>query len=441
MQIESIEINNFRCLKSFTIKIAPKVTVLIGKNGAGKTSLLSALKYALSVFFTNDKSIGDNMMAAGNPDLHIIKTESWDFYRDKNNNDQSSIDLSIKVSSNLYGKDLEWEYYKRSTSFASLYSSKYKDAYVKMMEEYRDSGKLPVFVYYSDCFPHKDSRMSDFARKSIMGQGYMQRNFGFYKWDEDASCTTMWQNRLANSLIFQKTTNIPNAIIDEEVAYVCKKLIEFSDSNNQCLNDDFSIETVFPKYDGEKIYLFLSLKNGNEVMFAQLPAGYGRLYSIVLDLAYRMFVLKRGLDYEPQGVVMIDEIDLHLHPSLEQEVIGRLTDTFHGLQFIVSTHSPSVLTRLKTKDTGCIIYKMREDKAVELNDLYGADFTSTIYGAMETPLVQNEIKEEIDAIVRLTRKGKSHLAENRKSELKKIVSDAKYDQLMEEIGQRLKQTI
>lgn len=446
MQIKQIKIENFRCLKHFKLDFAPNVTVLIGRNGAGKTSLLSAIKYAMSVFFTNDKSIGDNVMAAGNPDLHIIKTTPWDFYRDKAN-DSTSIDLSIKIEASLEGMHLDWEYYKRSTAFASLYQSKYKEAYLTMMNHYEKTGLMPILVYYSDAFPHKDSRISDFAKKSILVPGYMAPNFGYYKWDEDASCTIVWQNRLANSLLKQKTQVKENKIIDAEVNYVCSLLKKFSEplgAGEDEGEEDFCIKEVFPVFDGEKIYLYLGLGSGREIMFDQLPAGYGRLYSIVLDLAYRMFVIKRDSDLDPKGIVLIDEVDLHLHPSLEQEVLDRFCKTFPSIQFVVSTHSPSVLIRLQTFNTGNRVYRMSEKNkwdAVEMHDLFGSDFATTVFDVMDTPLPKDEINEEIESIIRLFRKGKPHLANSRMEELRKLVSNRKFSILENEIKRRVGETL
>ena len=87
-----------------------------------------------------------------------------------------------------------------------------------------------------------------------------------------------------------------------------------------------------------------------------------------------------------------NEIDLHLHPSLEQEVLARLKKTFPSIQFIVSTHSPMVLSNLKVKDTGNMIYRMQadEDTPNALPNLYGVDYSAAVYDFMGTPYADNE---------------------------------------------------
>ena len=99
------------------------------------------------------------------------------------------------------------------------------------------------------------------------------------------------------------------------------------------------------------------------------------MYYIVLDLAYRSFFLTNGTEKKVGGLVFIDEVDLHLHPELEQQVLKRFIDTFPDFQFIVSTHSPLVLTGLETKNGNNIVQRLVKDTTAPeiLHDVYGID--------------------------------------------------------------------
>ena len=187
------------------------------------------------------------------------------------------------------------------------------------------------------------------------------------------------------------------------------------------------------------MFLYLHLQNGKDVMFDNLPAGYNRLFSIAFDLAYRLFILRKDNEDEPHGIVIIDEVDLHLHPTLEQEVIERLRRTCPTLQFIVSTHSPLVLSNLKTKNSDNMIFKMEEndEHPKEMPDMYGIDYSSAVYDFMETPYADSDVHEEVEAIIRLERRGKHELAIKRKEELKEMVSEAQFNKLIEMIKERL----
>ena len=179
MILKKITIENFRCFKNYEVDLTPGITVFIGKNGAGKTSLLNAIRYGLSVFFSNDSTMGDDLLISGNPDLKVISTLATDFYRAQNA-DLPAVDLTINMEAEFNDIPLNWEYYKRSTSGASLFVSKYQQAYRTLMAEYHNSDQLPLFVFYSDSFPHIDTRTSDFAKKAIKEQGYIIRNFAYY---------------------------------------------------------------------------------------------------------------------------------------------------------------------------------------------------------------------------------------------------------------------
>ena len=85
---------------------------------------------------------------------------------------------------------------------------------------------------------------------------------------------------------------------------------------------------------------------GNQINFAQLSQGQKTLASMVGDLALRMICLNPKMDtpLQASGIVLIDEIDLHLHPSLQQKIIPNLQKTFKNIQWIITTHSPHVLS-------------------------------------------------------------------------------------------------
>ena len=440
MILKKIKIRNFRCFKNYEMNFKTGITVLIGKNGAGKTSLLNAIRYGLSVFFSNDSKMGDDLLILGNPDLKVISTTPTDFYRERNA-DMPSADLNIGMEATFNNVSLRWEYYKRSTFGASLFTRKYQDAYRAMMNEYHRSNQLPIFVFYSDSFPHVGTKISDFARTAIKNQDSIIRNFAYYKWSSEVACTSIWQNRFVNSLLKVLSLNDGAGDVMREVEYVKIKLKQFSKPINTLGtdNDEFIIEDCFPFVDNDTLSLYLRLQNGKDIMFDNLPAGYNRLFSIAFDLAYRLFILRKDNEEEPQGIVIIDEVDLHLHPTLEQEVIERLRCTFPSIQFIVSTHSPLVLSNLKTMNSDNIIFKMEEndEQPKEMPDMYGIDYSSAVYDFMETPYVDSDVHEEIEAIIRLERRGKHELATKRKEELKEMVSETQFNNLIEKIEKRL----
>ena len=146
--------------------------------------------------------------------------------------------------------------------------------------------------------------------------------------------------------------------------------------------------------DDDKLCIVTKNKKNRFVSFRKLPAGYKRLLSIVLDLAYRSFILSEGRSCNIKGIAVIDEIDLHLHPELEQIVLEGFVNTFPDLQFVVSTHSPLVLAGLETKEKQNVILRMEPDtsRPEMWHDIHGIDYNLMLEENMDVqkrkPVIQ-----------------------------------------------------
>ena len=141
----------------------------------------------------------------------------------------------------------------------------------------------------------------------------------------------------------------------------------------------------------------------------QLSGGYRIVLALAADLARRMVQGNPHLDdpLESEAVVLIDEVELHLHPKWQQRILGDLQRTFPNAQFIVSTHSPQVLTTVEPQR---IVELAREgDRIVAgapAGATYGAeagDVLSVVMGVKERP--ENEFTKALDQYRRLVREG------------------------------------
>ena len=441
MLLKRIDIENFACFKNFHADFVPGVNIVIGRNGAGKSSLIKSLVYLMNFMFTNDKSMGNDYLSAGNPDLKMNSVKPYEFYR---NHEQSE----VATHCNLHGiltfmnENIEWDMYKKSTSGASLYPSKYVDAYRQIMRISKYRNKLPVLAYFSDSFPHKNSNISTFAKNEINNTNGILKNFGYYMWDNDSSCVTIWQLRLVNVMARNLSLNEKESNARKEVEYITDTLIKFSEPINENSDDSYKIEKVFFTFDsGTTPELWLKLKSGFEIPFNSLPAGYLRLYGIVLELAYRTYLLNRNNTELAVGLVLIDEIDLHLHPSLEMEVIERFRKVFPSLQFIVTTHSPLVITSVKAdgKESQILRLVANEEEPHVLPDLYGIDYNAGLMDGMEVHPSNEDVDYVKRGIIRALRKGNLSLAITKKKELAKMVSQTRFESICQEINECITQ--
>lgn len=435
MILKSITIDSFACFRNFTAGFTGGTNVIIGRNGAGKTSLIKGLVYLMNFLFTNDRSMGDKFLSAGNPDLKMNSIKHNEFYRFKESG-ESAEDSNLHGEMTFEGEVISWDMYKKSVSGASLFPSKYVTAYRQIMNISKEKGKLPLLAYFSDSFPHKLTNISAFAKGEINNTEGILRNFGYYQWDNETSCTIIWQMRLLNVMAKSLSLNDPNSAAAREVKYISETLMSFSHVINEEADDDFEIVKVFFSFkDGEKPELWIKLKSSQELPFDMLPAGYRRLYSMVLDLAYRSFLINRSNPKEAIGLVLIDEVDLHLHPSLAMEVVERFQQAFPRIQFIMTTHSPLVVTSIKTDNGKNQVLRLvaGEETPHVLPDLYGIDYNASLSDALGVNPTNEDMVYLKNSLRRAYQRNDTDLIHAKLTELRRLVSEERVDAIVAEI--------
>jgi predicted ATP-binding protein involved in virulence len=492
MKINSISINNFRCFKNYNISFVPKVTVLIGKNGSGKSTILSAIKRALSFVFSKDNT---NKMSSSNS-LNVLKYDPLDVRYDIEARDYI-YPVSIDAKASFLDKPLSWQMQKR-TSRGKISGSLFKSAFDSFVN-IRDSNDCwPIFAYFSDSYPHRKSHLMKEVSRILNSGNQVPRNFGYYQWFSYLSCASMWQERFIHSWEIMQDSRLsldlqrkkiepfanelgiyyPNLLNDvyecgnvlndnkekfidnkkysdilqsfniiqkhykhsfNEYDYIRECILTFSSSTGYIADDFEIIDVDVERRSKRKNYVRFSFKDGRQIIADELPTGYNRLLSMVFDLAYRSFILTGGDKNKEVGVVLIDEIDIHLHPSLQQDVIARFTRTFPNIQFIVTTHSPLVISNFKQDENNKVIQLNYSDGDYSSEDIvstYGLDYNISVSSVMNTPSRNSNVNYLIEAYLRLKRKGKDGQAEDCLNKLQKELGDA-FQRVKEEIDKRL----
>ena len=134
-----------------------------------------------------------------------------------------------------------------------------------------------------------------------------------------------------------------------------------------------------------------------EMPISKLSAGYQSLLWMVMDLAYRICMLNPELESREQitGIVLIDEIDLHLHPKWQWNVIDALRKTFAGVQFIIATHSPIVISA--SKEANLILLDDAQDISY-LPDCYGYEVEDVLRYRQDSVSRPKKVKILVDEI-------------------------------------------
>lgn len=459
MRLNSLSINNFRCFQSCKVEsFGSEVTIFIGKNGAGKTTLLNAIKKSLSFIFADYNEL--KSITNGVKGVKIHQFCSLDGYYNWNQLEYT-YPISIIADGGFQDSSLpQWELTKKSEG-GGLSTSLYKNALVEFYQRYKSTSRYPLLAYYSDSFPHIGTRISPYAKRILNSGRPIPKAFGYYQWGEDTSCSEIWEIRWRNAfqnynalvtnkqnlesqlqatkrlILLEKskkpknvntqvlldleslTTDLSAKISDidvdilnwyQEKEYILDILKEFINAKE---NNFISIKDIFLEYRNESAFLVAKFEDGSQRTFQELPAGFKRLLSIVLDIGYRAFLLTRGKGV-PSGIVMIDEIDLHLHPSLEQNVVERFSQTFPQIQFIITTHSPLVISNFRQDDNNKIIVMKEygnEFSNYQMPNLYGVDYSTVVRDVMEVESAPSEIQEMVNDYLYLLEKKELKKAE------------------------------
>lgn len=443
MRIDKITIQNFRCFENIDFQFGKKATVFLGKNGTGKSNLLSSIRKGLSFVFAENKE--DINFLKSNNNNAIRPLVLWDTRYDEFKG--FCFPTSIDYQTTFNEKSLNWTFLKKTNS-GNIHSTLYRDAKTTVLSELQQSdSEWPLFAFFADSYPHIEMNLGNKARKIIVESNVLPRDFGYYGWDEHTNCNSIWiprfiranyyltesehdlknlneqivkqeeliaklENELKtlsgqtlteeelraifsankiNSDLGQRLNSIKarrNAIVhntdklkeqfQQEKNYIEDKIIAFTTSASdkyRFINAEFEITRVYThRATEDETLLQFDFKNGTVMNYNMLPMGYKRLLSIVFDIAYRAYILNQGKS-EAKGIVIIDEIELHLHPTLQQEVLQRFMNTFPELQFIVTTHSPLVLSNLKVDDSDTKLIQLYHQ-----NNEYTREYLESVYG-------------------------------------------------------------
>lgn len=132
------------------------------------------------------------------------------------------------------------------------------------------------------------------------------------------------------------------------------------------------------------------------VPISLLSDGVRNMIGMVADISRRAIQLNPQLgDHvirEAHGIVLIDEVDMHLHPQCQRSILGGLQKAFPNIQFIVTTHSPLVISDIKNVHVNLLD---NSEKATQVPELYGQDANSVLLEIMDTDIRNAEINEKL----------------------------------------------
>lgn len=438
MYIKNIKLQNYRNYQTLCdgkgLDLGRKTTLLIGKNGAGKTNMISALKQTLSFIFSKSSKVSQKNFVA-NTIATIKSFETTDAMRARKDDGTqmqegtwpvkitTAIELdSFKPTEATRNIDVVFERESITTGLKDLYS----ESSALFWDWYNDLQDLPVLAFYSDSFPHERTTIGNKIQKLLNSEFGISQSAGYYNWDDPRDCSLVWlqyfTQQWKNYMYGHRSNN------EESYLQTMRECLgKFSQPlENADENIDFELQEITVVARGKNEVVVLRFKNGMESDFDSLPAGYRRAFSMAFDLANRAFLLNKNCN--PDGVAFIDEIDLHLHPSLAQEILERMQVTFPRMQFIVSTHSPLVLSNFKQGGEDYIVYRLSRTENFSTNIQkidysYGIDYNSLLTDLMGTKVRNTVLRKLVESYLYWKEDEDEELMESTLQEIKDLVGE------------------
>ena len=376
--ITKIKINKVRHLKNIEIPLSNdecKHLIITGKNGSGKTSLLEALRLFLWINY-EDPTTSAWIINKINEDKtfsNIDKSDSVDplkyqFETEKIIPKMGTLftypgkEQTLQILKKLSGVEVEFK--EMDLKNWSLDPKCYILAYYSANRTYFVPNEKGEKITFKDSYQPYEKPGKDFVKylKELYSQEALFRRAGKI---ERADEVQVWITNFNNTL---------------------KKIYD---------NDRMKITL-----DIEQMKFFIEEPGKNPFSFDELASGYAAILDIVTDLMMRM-EKNSSKKYDLPGFVLIDEVDAHLHLSLQKNILPTLTTLFPNIQFIVTTHSPFVLSSI----SNAVVYNLETNTLVNTSEeLSRLPYSGIVEGYFGVSELSKKLKEKFERYKELAQK-------------------------------------
>jgi len=386
MKINSLTIECFRGLRNVEIPELDKhVNLFVGVNGAGKSSILDALSLVFSWYMARmlsakgrGRDIPKDDICIHSPNgctvkLRVDESGDWKLYRSLRyrKNDKSDFTSMNQLVTELRGR----------------------------LEE-DSSVSIPIVAYYDvhrvipNAYPRMPRKKSEFSQLDTYRNALTASNLfsDFFNW-------------------FRLSEDYENERFKEDG--------QFQDHGLRAVRD--AVVSVFSEYSNLRVSrrpLALTMRKGDETFkINQLSDGEKCYISLVCDIARRLAIANPDSNpLEGAGIVMIDEIELHLHPKWQQSVVSNLVKTFPNCQFFITTHSPIVASDVSGK-----VFAIRNGEIVEQRT-FGMLSSNILSSVFDLSMARSlYVQSIIDTAYNAIRSGQADTYESKLQELISIL--------------------
>jgi len=421
MHIEELHLQNFRGFQELKLKLPPDLAVFIGSNGSGKSSILDSIAILLSRFIFE--------LLPKKP----YKKLDFDLTEDDININAHRTQESIRIV--IYSDiKMSWDISRDRDEFKSITKKTEINQYVSHVHQelkYQPNLSIPLLVYYqtqrivinSGFGKRVISKPNQFDAYKSSFSNNINDFKDFFDWFKE-------EEEYENEIRLRENNSFRNSNLE-----IVRKAIEIfleSFPNSQFVNLHIARVSSSKELSSHRLNSpsLVIEKNGENFKLEQLSDGEKTLLMIVVDIARRLAILNPSITDPSEilqtgtGIILIDEIDLHLHPQWQRIVIPSFRRTFPNCQFIVTTHSPQVLSGVNREN----VFIVEDGKVVELTPhTFSRDSNSILFEVMGVEKRPVKMQERIDQCFELIDDGRLEAAKIKLKELSDLLGENDLD--------------
>jgi predicted ATP-binding protein involved in virulence len=390
--MHQLYLRNFRCFEECKIQLHEQLTVLIAENGQGKTAVLDAIGIALGLFV--DTIAGTRQLHGfDRTDVHLVQSEDGSM--------QPVLPTEFVAEADIGGEEIHWSRALGGYSLRARTSTKEAESLRQAAQRLRDNVAgyagasdaevplLPLVAFYGTGRLWSEHRLTEGKKTNVVdGDGRLSgytdclsssSSFkGAVAWYENKMNETRdprFSSELKNNLALLSCVQKATRVVLEPTGW-CDLDWDF---------DQKSLVVTHPKH--------------GRLPLSVLSDGVRNMIAIIADIARRCASLNPHLHADAAlltpGVLLIDEVDMHLHPRWQQLIVDLLREAFPALQLILTTHSPHVLSTVDKDSIRVIRLSDGESfiltPTLQTRGVQSADVLASIMGVDPVPQIEEAL--------------------------------------------------
>lgn len=381
--MKNIELFNYRCFDQSLFVFSDKVNLLIGDNSSGKTTIIRAVSSAMSSFFTGFSDENTRFIGLSKDDFKITDSETGLI-------NEAPIKVDFLFLDRVASLELKSQKARTLLTPLKPISERGKEYMNGLFQNNKQVMALPLLCSYSTADIHYPRRFSD----KLFLKYKHKPSFGYFECLQGDGFLKYWTKRLL-ALREGRAGEL-------EIQGVISALIETLGPKGCGFLKNVEIRPIQGK-------IYYELLDGRFTDTENLSDGSKRLVNIAMDMSFRCMLLNQGIFEleacrQTRGTVLIDEIDLHLHPTLQSVVMKGLQHAFPKIQFIITSHAPMIMTGIPMDDENKIIklgYNVKDGYSAKEIETYGMDASTIIQAVLGVTPRSQDVQDRLKTLFAL----------------------------------------